>query len=91
MSERCPNSGLPASILAGSEFGPSTSASMTAFHESCRYCVSSEFTEAVPIGIDAGMISGDWSSPTHSAWMTVFIRRSTPRVRWKRSRLDQSS
>ena len=42
-------------------------------------------------GSTPGMISGDWSSPTHSAWMTVFIRRSTPRVRWKRSRLDQSS
>ena len=54
MSERCPNSGLPASIFTGSAFGPSTSASMTAFHESCRYCVSSEFTAAVPIGIDAG-------------------------------------
>ena len=91
MRERCPNSGLLASIFAGSELGPSTSASMTAFHESCRYCVSSEFTEEAPIGIDAGMISGDWSSPTHRAWMTVFIRRSTPRVRWKRSRLDQSS
>ena len=36
-----------ASILAGSAFGPSTSASMIAFHESCRYCVSSEFTAAV--------------------------------------------
>ena len=37
------------------------------------------------------MISGPESSPTHSAWITVFISRSTPRVRWKRSRLDQSS
>ncbi len=54
MSDRCPNSGLLASIFAGSELGPSTSASMTAFHESCRYCVSSELTAAVPIGIDAG-------------------------------------
>ena len=47
VSERCPNSGLSASILTGSAFGPSTSASMTAFHESCRYWVSSEFTVAV--------------------------------------------
>ena len=44
-----------------------------------------------PIGIEPGMISGEWSSPTQSAWITVFISRSTPRVRWKRSRLDQSS
>ena len=64
---------------------------MTAFHESCRYCVSSAFTFAVASGIDPGMISGDWSSPIHSAWMTVFIRRSTPRVRWNRSSDDQSS
>ena len=52
---------------------------------------SSNIKDGIPIGMDAGMIRGDLSSPTHSAWMTVFISRSTPRVRWKRSRLDQSS
>ena len=47
VSARCPNSGFSLSIRAGSEFGPSTSASMIAFHESWRYWVSSEFTLAV--------------------------------------------
>ena len=89
--DRCPKSGFAWSIVAGSEFGPSTSASMIAFQESWRYCVSSAFTLAVASGIEPGMISGDASSPTQSAWMTLLIRRSTPRVRWKRSRDDQSS
>ena len=64
---------------------------MIAFHESWRYCVSSAFTVAVASGIEPGMISGDASSPTHSAWITVLISRSTPRVRWNRSSVDQSS
>ena len=37
---------LPAVDSSRVDCGPSTSASMTAFHESCRYCVSSEFTSA---------------------------------------------
>ncbi len=89
--DRCPNSGLAPSIFTGSELGPSTSASMMAFHESWRYWVSSVLTDAVAKGTEPGMISGAASSPTQRAWMTVFISRSTPRVRWKRSRLDQSS
>ena len=31
------------------------------------------------------------SSLFHSAWITAAIRRRTPRVRWKRSTVDQSS
>lgn len=58
---------------------------MIAFHESCRYWVSSLFTFAVASGIEPGMINGEASSPTHRAWMTVDISRSTPRVRWNRS------
>ena len=91
VTERCPNSGFSASSRTGSEFGPSTSASMTAFHESCRYWVSSEFTCEVASGTEPGRISGPASSPTQRAWITAFISRSTPRVRWNRSRLDQSS
>ncbi len=92
VSDRWPNSGLSLSMRAGSEFGPSTSASMIAFHESWRYCVSSAFTFAVARGgIDPGMINGEASSPVHSAWITVLISRRTPRVRWKRSRDDHSS
>ena len=64
---------------------------MTAFHESCRYWVSSALTLAVASGMEPGMISGDASSPAHSAWITVLIRRSTPRVRWNRSSEDHSS
>ena len=64
---------------------------MIAFHESWRYCVSSAFTFAVASGIDPGMISGEASSPIHSAWITVLISRSTPRVRWNRSSDDHSS
>ncbi len=91
VSARCPRTGLALSIRTGSELGPSTSASMIAFHESCRYWVSSLFTFAVASGIEPGMISGEASSPTHSAWMTVDISRRTPRVRWNRSSDDHSS
>lgn len=91
VSERDPNCARSLSIFAGSDCRPSTSVSMTVFHESCRYCEISEFTDDTASGSDPGMISGPESSPTHRAWTTAFISRSTPRVRWKRSRLDQSS
>ena len=64
---------------------------MIDFHESCEVLRQLGHHLAVPSGIDPGMISGAVSSPRHSAWMTVLINRSTPRVRWKRSRVDQSS
>jgi len=54
-------------MSAGSELGPSTSASIMAFHESCRYWVSSALTLAVASGIEPGIINGEASSPVHSA------------------------
>ena len=38
-----------------------------------------------------GMIYSLASLLIHSSWMTVAIKRRTPRVRWKRSSVDQSS
>lgn len=38
----------------------------------------------------AGRMTGAWSLRTHSACTTAAIIRSTPRVRWNRSRVDPS-
>ena len=79
------------SSCSGSAFSPSTSAAITGVHPSSRYRVSSACTGPASIGTDAGMIISDASPRSHSSWMTAAISRSTPRVRWNFSSVDQSS
>ena len=66
------------------------SASITGLKLSSRYCAISDSTSSASSGTPPGMISGAGSSRSHSAWMTADISRSTPRVRWNRSSVDQS-
>ena len=42
------------------------------------------------MGTNPGMIISEASSRSHSSEMTLAISLSTPRVRWNRSRVDQS-
>ena len=63
---------------------------MIGFHWSARYLVSSGTTLAESIGTTPGMIISDLSSLSHNTDITPAISRSTPRVRWNRSKVDQS-
>ena len=63
---------------------------MTGSQPSSRYLVSSELTRASSIGIVPGMISRFWSPRCHNTEITVAMSRSTPRVRWNRSKVDQA-
>ncbi|HVF13938.1 MAG TPA: hypothetical protein VM942_05020 [Acidimicrobiales bacterium] len=64
---------------------------MIGFQLPSRLRVSSATTAGSDRGTLAGRITGDWSCRAHRAWMTVAISRSTPRVRWHRSSVDQFS
>ena len=48
-------------------------------------------TESRSSGTEPGMISGPASSLRHRVPTMRFIIRSTPRVRWKRCSVDQST
>ena len=87
---RWPSAGRDASIMAGVDDAPSMSASITGLKLSSRYCEISVSTSSASSGTPPGMISGAGSSRSHSSWMTADISRSTPRVRWNRSSVDQS-
>ena len=67
------------------------SLSMMGCHAWSRFRVSSACTAASSRGTLAGRIIGDWSLPAQRAEITAAIKRSTPRVRWNPSRVDQSS
>ena len=72
------------------DVSPAMSASTMGFHASSRWLVSSSMTFALSKGTIAGRIIGDLSPLLHNADTTVAMRRSTPRVRWNRSNVDQS-
>ncbi len=91
VTARAPSRGRSASTFVGVELGPSMSVSMIGFHESGRYCVISLATVGTSSGTVPGRIIGEASWLTHNACTTELINRSTPRVIWKRSSVDQSS
>src|SRR5664280_1145750 len=91
VTDRAPNVGRSPSICAGVEPSPSTSASTMGFQASGRYCSSSLPTVDTSSGTEPAMMSGPASPEAHSACTTALISRRTPRVRWKRSSVDQSS
>jgi hypothetical protein len=76
-----PSSGISRSMTSAVDPKPAMSASTIGFQGSSRWLVISSKTFVSSSGIDAGMISGDWSPRTPRAWTTVAIRRRTPRVR----------
>ncbi len=55
-----------------------------------RYRVSSDCTRASSMGTVDGRISGFLSPFSQRLWITAAISRSTPRVRWNLSSVDQS-
>jgi hypothetical protein len=55
-----------------------------------RYRVSSNCTRGSSIGTVEGKISGLRSPFSQRLWITAAIRRSTPRVRWNFTSVDQS-
>ena len=67
------------------------SESMIGFHWSSRYCVRSVFTVVASNGTLPGRISGEASFDAHSSCTIDETSLSTPRVRWNRSSVDQSS
>ena len=63
---------------------------MTGTQWSSMYRVNSNCTEGSSTGTVAGMISTLLSFLSHSEWITAAMSRSTPRVRWNLSSVDQS-
>ncbi len=91
VTNRCPKLGRSRSICCAMDPGPSMSESMIGFHWSSRYWVRSVLTVVASSGTLPGRISGEVSLDAHSSCTIEDTSLSTPRVRWNRSSVDQSS